>query len=330
MPLIASCYAKRIIEQKAIDNIKHFKQQQHLRPSLGTHAALFGLLGALLFTINDATIKWFSQNLSITQILFIRSCLAFLVAAIWIKWQGGVKTLVVKHPRTFALSLIANIISWFAFYNGLALLPFTLSICIFFLTPVVTSVLAMFMLNELPSKKQVVALLLGFLGVLVLTNPWAELQAPLNYVAVGYILISVFMWSVMAVFTRALVVSMTVGTTLFYNNLLFFIVTAFILFMPIADSEQWRSIDLMATVMLLLLGGVSVFAQACCFQAYRLADTNIAATTEYSALVWAAIIGYWLWDETITPLMMVGIACIVGAGFIVLNLNKIFGSGKTH
>ncbi len=295
--------------------IVNLRQQQ--RPNMPMKAILFGVVGALFFTLNDTAFKWFSEDYTIVQIIFMRCLLALIVSAIWVKLQGGLKTLHLKHPWIVLLSLVANVTAWYCFYTGLSMLPLTLTVCIFFLTPVVTSVLAIIVLGEIPSKKQFIALFSGFLGVVIITNPFSSVQS-FDSIAIAYILCSVLMWSIMAVVTRALVSVMTIGATLLYNNI------AFVIFSSVSlQWAVWKPMDTVSLIGLLLLGILGVTAQACIFKAYRSADTSIAATSEYTALIWATLFGYLIWDERISGTMIIGIAFIIVGGLIIIDLKKV-------
>lgn len=281
------------------------------RPHLPTRAALFGCSGAALFTLQDAAFKWFSADYAIWQIIFLRCFLALLISVLWVWQYGGTAALRVRHPRLFACSLVANVTAWYCFYSGLSQLPLTLAICIFFLTPVVISAAAVPLLKEPLTWRQVAALFAGFAGVVVIVNPLAEV-APVSLPAVGLILVSVLMWATMALVTRALESSITVGATLLYNNVTFLLVAAF--FQP----AVWTTPTSSALLGMIVLGALGVAAQACVFTAYRSARAAVAATAEYTALVWAALLGWLLWDEHFTLRTAVGAAMIISAGLMVM------------
>ena len=281
------------------------------RPHLPLRAIMFGCVGAGLFTLQDASFKWFSADYAIWQIIFLRCFLALLISIVWVWKFGGVAGLRVRHPKLFACSLVANVTAWYCFYSGLALLPLTTAICVFFLTPVVIAVAAVPLLGESLTWRQAAALLAGFAGVVVIVNPFAE-TAPVSLPAVGLVLVSVLMWATMALLTRALESSITVGATIFYNNITF--ITLASLFQPAVWTPPTQS----ALLGMVLLGALGVAAQACVFTAYRSARAAVAATTEYTALVWAAIIGWLVWGEHFTTRTAIGAAMIILAGLMVM------------
>lgn len=298
--------------------------RRQARPHLPVRAIAYGCSGALLFTLQDAAVKWFSDDYPIWQIIFLRCFPALFLSVLWVWRFGGASALRVQHPKLFICSLIANVTAWYAFYTGLAMLPLTIAICVFFLTPVVISVGAVPMLREPLTWRQVTALLCGFAGVLVIVNPWApaanttdgDANAPINLVAVGLILVSVVMWAGMALITRALESSITVGATLLYNNFFFLVISA--LFQPVV----WTPPSDDALLGMLLLGVLGLAAQACVFTAYRSARAAVTATAEYTALIWAVLLGWLIWDELFTLRSALGAALIIAAGMIVMHSSR--------
>lgn len=285
------------------------------RPHNPLRAIGFGCAGAALFTLQDASFKWLSAEYAILQIIFLRSILAVTISGLWVQRHGGMAVLRVRRWRLFAGSTAANLTAWYCFYTGLSQLPLTIAVCIFFLTPVVIAIGAVLFLGEPLGGRQLVSLMAGFGGVLIITNPFAE-TAPVALASTGWILISVIMWSAMALITRALESSITVGATLFYNNLAFLLVSAF--FLPLL----WQPLIIETTAFMLFLGVLGVAAQACVFSAYRSAHTAVAAITEYTAMAWAIALGWLVWDEQLTGRNFAGVALIIAAGLIIIRFRR--------
>ena len=280
-------------------------------PDLPLQAVLWGLAGAWFFTTQDAAFKWFSEGYAIAQIMFLRSFAAAALAGAWVKLCRHPMPLAMRRPRLFALTLSANIAAWFCFYYGLSRLPLTTTICIFFLTPIVITLLGILLLKEKPSWPQFVALLVGFGGVFVITDPLANSQN-LDLGAVIWILISVLLWSLVAVLTRLMTNTMTVQGTLFYTTIGFWVVSA--LALPLV----WQTPTPTMLAGMVLVGFISAGAQVCMWTAYRTAKATLVALTEYSAIIFAAIYGWYLWDEQQGARDFVGIGLIVLAGVFAM------------
>lgn len=266
-----------------------------------------GCLGALLFTAQDTAVKWFSADYTIAQIVFLRSILALAIALVWtLRTPGAFR---VQRPLVFSFLVVANIAALYCFHSGLARLPLTTAISIFFLTPIGISLLAIPILKEKPSKLQAAALLAGFAGVLVITQPFAAHQ-PLSLSAVGLVLLSVLLWSLVATTTRALTHSVSISAMLFYST------AGSLVFFACLQPLVWRQPPVDDFVWLLLIGILAAAAQLTIWSAYRSGRAAFVAVSEYSALIFAAWLGWLIWDEQLTAKDLIGIALIVGAGVV--------------
>ena len=281
-------------------------------PHLPLHGILFGCSGAFLFTIQDAAFKWLSDDYTVIQIIFLRSIFALILPFLWVRKIGGFSLSAIRRKETFFLSLLTNATAWVCFYTGLKTLPLTVALCVFFVTPVLIVLLSVAFLKEHATWRQWAALIFGFIGVFIITNPLAE-EAPVDPTGVLWVLMSCLMWALTVVMTRYLESSVSIGASLFYHNLTFFVASLF------AQPFVWQAPTVPHGIGMLLLGIISVAAQGCVFRAYRSARAATVAITEYSALIWAAIIGWLLWQEVITPRLLAGIICIVVAGLIPVN-----------
>ena len=271
----------------------------------------FGCCGAFLFTVQDASFKWLLVSYSIAQIIFLRSFTTLIIAALWVRADGARAALKVGNPRLFGASFFSNISAWFCFYTGLSSLPLTLALCVFFLVPVMIALMSIPLLDEKPTWRQMAALLAGFGGVVIITNPFSAVAAT-DLTAVGWILAAVLLWAFTAVTTRKLQPSMTVAGSLFYTTAGFLIISGGLQWF------LWRTPTAAELAGMLLIGIVSAGAQSCLLIAYRTARSAVVATSEYTALVWAALLGWLIWDEQLTPRDLTGAFFIVGGGLIML------------
>lgn len=280
-------------------------------PHLPLLGISLGCAGAFFFTVQDAAFKWLLPTYAIAQIVFLRSLTTFAVAAVWVRAGGGRTALRVGRPGLFLTSFVANISAWFCFYTGLAALPLTVALCVFFLVPVFIALLSVPILGEKPTWRQSAALACGFAGVFVITNPLAAAVA-VDLTAVAWILAAVVLWAITAVTTRLLQPFMTVSGTLFHTTI------GFLLISGALQWFFWTPPTAAALAGMLLIGLVSAVAQSCVWGAYRNARSAVVATTEYTALVWGALFGWLLWGDEQTPRDLIGAVLIITAGVMVL------------
>jgi drug/metabolite transporter (DMT)-like permease len=79
----------------------------------------------------------------------------------------------------------------------------------------------------------------------------------------------------------------------------------------------WRTPSIQALAVMALLGGFATAGQLLMTMAFRQADAGALAPYNYTSIVWAALFGYIVWDETIGSMSLLGIALIVGSSIAV-------------
>ena len=165
--------------------------------------------------------------------------------------------------------------------------------------PLMIAALSGPMLGEPPNRQQLIAVLIGFVAVMVMIGPGGDI--PL--IGAVVMLISTALFSVAMILTRSLGRTESAGVMTFYVSLMFLVagglVTPFVWVTPTpADT------GLMATA-----GILSAIALYCTAQACRLAPVSLVVPFEYAGLVWALFVGYLVWSEI--PRMSVVLAAVV-------------------
>lgn len=285
------------------------------RVALGISMAV---LGGLCFAIQDAGIKWLSAELAVLQILFVRSLfgLALLTASTPLTRESI--SFDISRPWLLALRTGLNILGWVLFFFSLKYLPLATAIALFFSFPLFLAIISVPLLGETVGPRRTVAIVVGFAGVLLITDPAGGFSWP-ALMMLGAALV----WAVVASMTRILGERENTSTILFYTLLGFAILLAvpqYWLWSPL-DGEQY-----------LLLFGVAFFgviAQFSVTKAYAVASPSLVAPFEYTALIWAAVLGYLLWNDVPNFQAIAGAALIIGSGVYVIHRETIAEKRKT-
>ena len=192
------------------------------------------------------------------QILFIRSLFGIVFLGSSTFLSGERINTRIKRPWLLFARTAINLLSWVMFFTGLKYLPLAIAIALFFSFPIFLAVLSVPILGEKVGIRRSLAILVGFAGVLFITNPVAGIEWPMLLMlgaAIG--------WALVASATRVLGETENTSTVLFYT-LLGFAVT---MFLP--QFWIWQAIDWPT---LLLIAGVAFFgviAQFCADQGLR-------------------------------------------------------------
>lgn len=279
------------------------------RASLGISITV---IGGLCFAIQDAGIKWLTAEVAVLQILFLRSLfgLVFLRASTFV--SGEKISLKVDRPWLLLARSGINIFSWILFFYGLKDLPLATAVALFFSFPLFLAIISVPLLGERVGLRRTVAIIVGFIGVLLITNPSSGNSAP-ALLMLG----AALCWSIVACLTRILGETQNTSTMLFYTLLGF----VFILLVP--QYWVWSALD---PNDYLLVGAVAFFgviAQFAVTKAYAIASPSLIAPFEYMALIWSAALGYLLWADIPDAYAVSGAVLIIGSGVYIIHREAI-------
>jgi len=265
------------------------------------------LAGVFCLSISDAIAKHLGQLYSPVQILFMRTALALPVVLALALGLGGRRVL-----RSTCLPLhlgrgALNIVSAVCFYTGLRHLPLAENSAIAFSAPLFVTALSVWLLKERVDGLRWLAVLLGFGGVLIVARPGA---GSLQWAAL-YPLAAAMLYAVMMLSARAIGKSEGMLTTTFY------IVFGQLLSSALVVPWFWRALEWQYMPFFFGIALVSTVGLALITQAFRVAPASVVAPFDYSALGWAALIGWLFWNEIPSGTAYMGMALIVGSGLYV-------------
>jgi len=274
-------------------------------------AFLVGVLGIALFSGMDAVMKGLVIAIGTIATMFWRNLIGIgLSGALYLPRRNGWPS-----ASTMRIHLARGLLSTgmgFLFFWGLARVPLAQAIALAFIAPLIALYLASLMLKETVGRRTVAASMIAFAGVVVIFV--GQAQADLGREAlVGSlaILVSAALYALNIILMRQQALVADPLEITFFQSV---IVTASLLlivpFVGIAapPSPVWPAILLaavLAITSLLLLSW-----------AYARAEASYLAATEYTSFLWAALFGWMLFDESVSPYTLAGAALIV-AGCIL-------------
>ena len=279
------------------------------RASLGISITV---VGGLCFAIQDAGIKWLSAEIAVLQILFLRSLFGLVFLGASTGFSGETISLKVNRPWLLVLRSGINILSWVLFFTSLKYLQLATAVALFFSFPLFLAIISVPLLGETVGIRRILAIIVGFAGVLLITNPAAGLSMPALMMlgaALG--------WAIVASLTRILGENENTTTLLFYTLL------GFAVLLAIPQYWLWQSIDLHATLMIVGIAFFGVIAQFAVTKAYAIASPSLIAPFEYTALIWSAILGYLVWNDIPDLYAIVGAFLIIASGIYIIHREAI-------
>lgn len=266
------------------------------------------LLGTALFTFNDALGKWMVASVAVGQLLFIRSMAALVMLLPMVHRTGWREVFVLAQPGRHAIRLLFIVAEVACFYLAVRHLPLADVMAVYQATPLIVTVLAIPLLGELVGWRRGLAVGIGFLGVLLVLQPQdGVFTAPALIALAGSLTYALSM-----IATRQLRTTNALSLIVYHTLA---VGLAGLLTLP----WGWAAIDWMDTAYLALIGVVATLAHMSMNQALRLAPAAVVVPYTYTSLLWAILLGWLIFADTPTPLMLFGAAIIVASGLFVLH-----------
>ncbi len=281
-----------------------------IRASSPATAFAVATLGIAFFSAMDAVMKGLTIEIGAFNAMFWR----VLAGALF----GGLVYFALRTPWPTRAAMRVHLIRGgmtsvmgVLFFWGLARVPLAQGVALSFVAPLIALYLAALLLKEKIERRAILGSLLGFAGVLVIMSAqWREQMGPEAFRGALAILASaaLYAWNIILMRQQAQIARP--AEVAFFNSLIisgcYLVVAPFLAVLPTV--EQIPSIIGAALLGLLSLALLS--------WAYARAQAQHLAPVEYTAFIWAALLGMIVFAEPVRPLTALGAAMIVGACFI--------------
>jgi len=268
---------------------------------------LYMLLTITLLSASDAAAKWLAPRYAVSEIIFVRSLLGLPIAALLVALTLGRRGFATRRLGGHAVRTGLMLIAWGAFIYALRELPLADAFTIAFVAPLFMIVIGRFWLRESVDAGRWTAVLLGFVGVLIVLRPsgtgWS--------VAAGAALLTALAWAISTFFSRQLSTTEASTTMLFYYMALSTAVLT--LGLPWYSGLPRRE-DLPVFAVSAIAGTTGHWSMA---QAFRYGEISLLAPFEYLGLLWAIVFGYWIFGDVPNPVVLAGGTLIIAGGIAI-------------
>ncbi|HEX8584101.1 MAG TPA: DMT family transporter [Allosphingosinicella sp.] len=284
------------------------------RPSSVLIPFSVGTLGIALFSAMDAVMKGLALAIGAYNAVFWRMLVGLALSAILYFAQKRVRP--TRQAMRFHIirGLVGSVMA-ITFFWGIARMPLAEAVALTFIAPLISLYLAAVFLKEPVGKTAVFASVLGFGGVLVIVLSQAGGEAERDLWGAASVLTSALLYAYNIILMRQQALVARPLEIAFYQYVVVVAVLAlaapFIAVPPPAG--EWPALvfaALLALVSLMLLAW-----------AYRRAEAHRLAPVEYTALIWAALFGFLVFDEQVGASTLIGAALIV-AGCVLAARGK--------
>ena len=284
------------------------------RAARNTRAILTMLAAVGLFSLMDAGLKLLSAHYPPFQVATLRGAASFPIVLAWALATSGWRSLLRIRWPLHLLRAALSVMMMASFVFALKRLPLSTAYTIFFIAPMLITALSVPILGERVGPRRWIAIVVGFIGVLIAMRPSADgvvgfAGFAVLFAAIGY--------AVSAITVRILARTDNTQAMMVWLMLLMTLgAFAFAVagWMPVARSDWW------------LIAGIGIagaLGQYAITEAFIRGEASLLAPLEYTALAWGVGLDLALWGVLPDAITWVGAAIIVASGLYLLRRERV-------
>ncbi len=272
-------------------------------------AILAMMVAMAAFIVNDTLIKLASERLPLGEIIFVRSAIAGTVILAACLVTGTIRQLHHLKNRTVVIRTVAEIVSMLLYLVALFRMPIANATAILQALPLAVTAGAALFFNVPVGWRRWSAIIVGFIGVLMIVRPGLEGFDVWALVALA---------SVLTVAVRDLVTRSMPATVPTLGVVLLALLSALVVGAGLFVTEEWVMPTQQELLWLAGAAGFLIVGFVTIIIAMRSGDISLVAPFRYSIILWAIVIGYVVWGDVPDPITVAGIVVIVAAGIYSL------------
>ena len=258
------------------------------------------------FSIMDIIVKW-SEAYPLGQVLFFRGFFGVILYFIIMPRYRIKNFYLTKRPGLHFLRCMSGLIALVAIFIALRNLPLATVVSISFAAPIFTTIFSIFLLSEKVGMFRWIAVLVGFIGIIIITEPGFS---SFNIYFI-YPIIFCLGLSYVAIAIRQLSTTEPVWLISLYFSIAITLVSLVTL------PYGWVIPNFSDLLLLMLIGVFGGVANLWLGQSYKLAEVSLVSPLKYLALVFAITFGYFIWDEIPSFKTLLGASLVIISSIII-------------
>jgi drug/metabolite transporter (DMT)-like permease len=261
-----------------------------------------------IFSFSSAASKWLVETYPVGEVLFSRVFVSLIVFSAFVLPTAGLSVFHTRRPTAHVLRSMSQFTSQSLLLIAFSMMPLASATAINFSAPLFAALASMVFLKEQVGPARWVALIIGFIGVLIVTNPGSDTFQ----IGALYALGNSLLFGTVTVGVRGMTRTESAKTLTIYQlvflSIFYGLTLPFFFVMP-RWSDAW----------LIVGNGVcNMLGQYWWTRALHLAPTSAIVPFQYLSLLWAMAFGYALWGDVPTLGLLIGSAIVVGSGLYLL------------
>ena len=287
------------------------------------------LLGSIILPLMDAAAKTMGETIGSSTIVMARFVFQSLILLpfVWSTLYLPRGTELIYHIKR-SLGLSAGTL---CFFTAIQVMPIADALAVFFVMPLIVTLLAPWILGETVGWRRILAVAIGLMGAVIIIQPsqavfgWRAIL-PLG-TAIGFSFYLIYTRKLARIGDDGNVPALTMQ---FWSGTIGALITsiAIIILQPLEwhvfevawpEAWQWQR--------LVLVGLLAAIGHLVLTSAFKYADASILAPFQYIELVVAAIIGWWMFNDIPTPTTVIGTLILVASGLYIFYRERVVESG---
>jgi len=267
---------------------------------------LYMFLSVCTFSIMDLLVKW-SSDYPTGEVLFFRGFFGLLPTYFLIP-KNKLKTFyITKRLKEHLFRCLMGLMAIIAIVVALRELPLAVVVSLSYAAPLFITVLSIFLLSEKVGVFRWLAVLIGFIGVIIISEP--------GFKGMNYIYFLPLIFCIGMAFVTITIRKLSTTEPIWLISI-FFTITISIAGLATIPMG-WIMPNFQDFILLALIGVTGGSANLLLTQSYKLSEVSLVAPLKYLALIFAIVFGYLIWNEIPTVKTLIGASLVVLASLII-------------
>ena len=270
-------------------------------------AILFMVLGMFCLGVNDVNVKWLNQDYPVWEVIFFRG-ISGMIISLGLVMRFGIKTLKTNKPVAHTIRSLSAVVCVIFYFFGLKFLALSENNALAHSAPIIACVLAVPILGEKLGIRRLIAVIIGFSGVIFIVQPGSGIFKLASLLPVA----SAISMAVSYISLRFIMKTDSSVSIIFYYSVALFITT--IIFFP----SDFKFPPLIHLLPLFSLGVMGSLGHYFISQAAKRADTVVITPFQYTSFIWVIIMGYIFYNEIPSRIVVFGGLLIFISGIYIM------------
>lgn len=292
-----------------------------------TSGAFILVLGLFLFSIQDIIIKHFSDQYSVLQIVFVRGLIALGILLMVFRFSRQTIPLLTRRPLLMICRGLLGFSSYTCYYLAVAAMPLADVVSITFTMPLFVTAMSALILREKVGLRRWCAVVVGFIGVLIILSP----SGAFNRLAVVFAFGASITYATQTIITRFLGTHDHPLTIAFNAIIIFTCASGAISLLMLGDvitissnhpslvflGRDWTMPTNIDLLLMMVIGLIAAAGFYCLSKAYCISEASAIAPFEFTYILWAVVFGYLLWNEVPEPTTILGVFVLISSSLYI-------------